>query len=260
MHIPDGYLCTPVCVATAGLSAMALGYSAIQSTRGQNKGDFAERALLTGAAIGLVQSLNFPVSAGASGHLIGSCAAAALLGPWAAIIVASAVVVAQAALLGDGGLGALGANLLNLVVIPAAIGWSAQRATLGIGGQRFLWRRFAIWFVAGVSGVLLAALACSCQLSIGHRIAFSDIATTMLSAHISIAAVEGLVTGAVAIWAVGGSTVVSPAARPWFRGRAVSLGLLLLLATLLPVASTLPDGFQTAAAHLGWQSPSNSGR
>ncbi len=63
--------------------------------------------------------LNFPVAGGTSGHLLGAALAAVLLGPWLACLVLTVVLAAQAFVFADGGITALGANVLNMGLLGA---------------------------------------------------------------------------------------------------------------------------------------------
>ena len=67
--------------------------------------------------------LNVPVIGGSTGHAVGATLVAILLGPAAAVIAVSMAVVIQAVLFGDGGITALGANILNMAVIMPLVGW-----------------------------------------------------------------------------------------------------------------------------------------
>ena len=73
------------------------------------------------AFIFAVQMLNFPVAGGTSGHLLGAALAAVLLGPWLACLVMAVVLTAQAFVFADGGITALGANVLNMGVLGALL-------------------------------------------------------------------------------------------------------------------------------------------
>jgi cobalt/nickel transport system permease protein len=110
MHIPDGFLSGPVLAACFMVSAIIIGYAFIRVQR-----DLDERKVplmgVVAAAIFAGQMLNFPVAAGTSGHLLGATLATILLGPWAAALVMTIVVGAQALIFQDGGIVALGANL-----------------------------------------------------------------------------------------------------------------------------------------------------
>src|SRR5680860_1201880 len=116
MHIPDGFIDTTTAAATGAVSLGALAYAVRRTDR-----DLGERTVpllgVTGAFVFAAQMLNFPVAAGTSGHLLGAMLAAVLLGPWAAVIVMSVVLVVQALAMADGGITALGANILNVAIL-----------------------------------------------------------------------------------------------------------------------------------------------
>src|SRR5512142_506416 len=115
MHIPDGFLDGRTAVVSAALSAVAVGVALNHA-----KQSMPPRRIpllgLTASFIFAAQMLNFPVAGGTSGHLIGAVLAAVLLGPSAAIVVMSAVVILQCFMFADGGLTALGANLFNMAL------------------------------------------------------------------------------------------------------------------------------------------------
>src|SRR3954447_20747049 len=116
MHIPDGFLSPEVALATG---AVAAGGVALAVRRTERTLDERRIPLLgvTAAFVFAAQMLNFPIAGGTSGHVIGGALAVAVLGPWAAIVALSVVVGVQALLFADGGLTALGANLLNMAII-----------------------------------------------------------------------------------------------------------------------------------------------
>ena len=74
------------------------------------------------------QMLNFPVASGTSGHLLGGALAAVLLGPWVGAVCVSVVLVVQALLFADGGLSALGLNVVNMAFVAGFGGWLVFRA------------------------------------------------------------------------------------------------------------------------------------
>ena len=124
LHIPDGFVSAPVAAVGWVLAAAAIALAARRADR-----NLDERAApLMGVMAAFIfagQMVNFPVAGGTSGHLVGGALAAILLGPWAAIIVMTAVVALQALLFQDGGLAALGVNTLNMAVISALVGMGA---------------------------------------------------------------------------------------------------------------------------------------
>ena len=77
---------------------------------------------VTAAFVFAAQMLNFPVAGGTSGHFLGAALAAILLGPWLACLVDGGRPRApQAFVFADGGITALGANILNMGVIGALV-------------------------------------------------------------------------------------------------------------------------------------------
>src|SRR5919201_2616263 len=116
MHIPDGFLSPEVAAVCAVPAIGAVGYGLRRASR-----ELDERRVpllgVTAAFVFAAQMLNFPVAGGTSGHFLGAALAAILLGPWLASVVLSVVLVAQAFVFADGGITALGANILNMGVI-----------------------------------------------------------------------------------------------------------------------------------------------
>src|SRR4030042_1928626 len=77
-----------------------------------------------GAFIFAGQMSNFTIpGTGSSGHIGGGMLLAILLGPYASFLVIASVLMIQALFFSDGGLLALGANIWNLGVYPAFIGY-----------------------------------------------------------------------------------------------------------------------------------------
>ena len=83
---------------------------------------------VTAAFIFAAQMINFPVVGGTSGHLLGAVLAAVLLGPWAGTLVMASVIAVQSLLFQDGGLLAMGANIVNMGIIGTIGGYAIYRA------------------------------------------------------------------------------------------------------------------------------------
>jgi cobalt/nickel transport system permease protein len=222
MHIPDGFL-DPGVAATAGaVSAGAVGYSL---KRANEELDEARIPLLgvTAAFIFAVQMLNFPVAAGTSGHLMGAGLAAILLGPWLACLVMAVVLTTQAFLFADGGLSALGANVLNMGIIGA----------LGVGflmrWARHVLPRTRTGFLGIVAAgswtaVIAGAAACSVELGSSGTVALGTVLPAMLGVHALIGIGEAVITVA-AISAVLASRPDLLAVRRLERRRPASGGV-----------------------------------
>ena len=112
MHIPDGFLSPEVAAGTAVVAAGAVG---VGLRRAAARLDDRVVPLLgvTGAFVFAAQMLNFPVAGGTSGHFLGAALATILLGPWLASLVARGRARDAGFVFADGGISALGANVLQ---------------------------------------------------------------------------------------------------------------------------------------------------
>ncbi len=123
MHIPDGFL-TPLVAAVGWILALASLSLAVRRTQAS----LGERQVpmmgVLAAFIFAAQALNFPVAAGTSGHLLGGALAAILMGPWAAGLMMSAVVILQGLVFQDGGLLVMGWNMINMGFVTAFVGFA----------------------------------------------------------------------------------------------------------------------------------------
>jgi cobalt/nickel transport system permease protein len=192
MHIPDGFLDPGVAAATAIVSAAAVGYALRRADRELDD----ERVPLLGvtaAFVFAVQMLNFPVAGGTSGHLLGAGLAAILLGPWLACLVMAVVLTAQALVFADGGISALGANVLNMGVIGAlTVGYLMVWA-------RHLIPRTRAGFLAVVAGgawlaVMAGAAATALELAVSGTVPLGTVLPAMLGVHGLIGVGEAVIT------------------------------------------------------------------
>jgi len=119
--MPDGLINAPVSIGAGVLVAGAVAVS-LKKTKGSLDSQTAPMAGLVAVFIFAAQMINFPVAAGTSGHLMGGALAAILVGPWVAVLVMTVVVGIQALVFADGGLSALGINILNMGVITVIVG------------------------------------------------------------------------------------------------------------------------------------------
>jgi cobalt/nickel transport system permease protein len=192
MHIPDGFLSTEVAATTAVVSAGVLGYSL---KRADEVLDDRRIPLVgvTGAFVFAVQMLNFPVVGGTSGHLLGAALASILLGPWVACLVIAVVLTTQAFVFADGGITALGANLLNMGVVGA----------LGVGALMLATRhvlpksRAVLLAIAGAGAwltVMAGAAATSVELAISGTVPLDTVLPAMLGVHALIGIGEAVIT------------------------------------------------------------------
>ncbi|MDD5593575.1 MAG: energy-coupling factor ABC transporter permease [Candidatus Margulisbacteria bacterium] len=217
MHIPDGFLDPKVSGGLAGAAAVVLGYCfskvkqavtavvpqvalaaagkgahslAFGSRRVMTK--FGESQLMRMAAVASLifaaQMFNFPIAGGTSGHLIGGVLAVVLLGPFAGALSIAAVLIVQSLFYADGGLMALGANIINMAVFGALISYYVY-----FWLSKILTEWLSVMIAAWLS-VILAALACALEIGLADTIAFSTVVPAMIKVHAVIGIAEALIT------------------------------------------------------------------
>jgi cobalt/nickel transport system permease protein len=257
MHIPDGFLSAPVAIMLWIVSLVVIGYALKRVNH-----DLGERQVplmgVLAACIFAGQMLNFAVTGGTSGHLVGAAIATILLGPWAAIVVLTCVVGVQALIFQDGGLLALGANIFNMAVVGVTVSYFTYRTAQKLAGGRS-WGVFAGGFAAGWLSVFIAALACALQLAVSGTSPANLAVPAMGGIHALIGIGEGLITvGALAflratrrdlVLNAGGQAVQPAGGRAvWVAGLLIALAL----AVASPLASTHPDGLEWVAEEHGF--------
>lgn len=195
MHIPDGFIDLPTSAVFAGASALAVA-GAVKGARKQLNDQSAPLAGLTAVFIFAVQMLNFPVAAGTSGHLLGGALAAVLVGPWAATLALTVVLLMQGFLFADGGLTALGLNVFNMGIIGVWVGYGVFLVARKLLPNN----KFSISLAAALGGLFsvpLAALGFTIQYALGGTATFSTstVLSAMVGTHILIGIGEALITG-----------------------------------------------------------------
>ena len=194
MHIPDGFIDLPTSAIFAAASAGAITYSLV-GARKQLDEKSAPLAGLTAVFIFAVQMLNFPVAAGTSGHLLGGALAAVLVGPYAATLALTVVLVMQGFLFADGGLSAIGLNVFNMAVLGV---WGGYGIFLLI--RKILpKKKSAIPIAAAAAGlcsVPFAAIGFVIQYAMGATATFSvtTVLGAMVGTHILIGIGESIIT------------------------------------------------------------------
>lgn len=192
MHIPDGFLDPGVAAATGVMAAAAVGYG-LRRTGATLDERTAPLLGVTGAFVFAAQMLNFPVAGGTSGHVLGAALAAVLLGPWAASVVLAVVLTLQAFVFADGGVAALGANVLNMGVI----GGLGAGLILAAGRRVLPQTRSALLGTTAVAAwvaVMLSALATAVELGLSGTVPLATVLPAMLGTHVLIGVGEAVIT------------------------------------------------------------------
>lgn len=206
MHVPDGFLDAPTSVATGVVAAAAVGV-ALRGARRELDDRTAPLAGLAAAFIFAAQMLNFPVAAGTSGHLLGGALAAILVGPYTGLLCMSVVLLVQSLLFADGGITAIGTNILLMGVTTVVVGWAAFR-----GLQTVLPKKLSMVApaaaVAALVSVPIASLLFVVLYSVGGTadIPLGNLAAAMVGVHVLVGIGEAVIT----LLAVGSIIAVRP--------------------------------------------------
>jgi len=220
MHIPDGFLSNVINLTTAGISGGVMALALKKAGR-----EISDKEVplvgVTAAFIFAAQMINFPVVAGTSGHFLGAALASILLGPWLCFIIMALVLVLQCLGFADGGLTALGSNIVNMGLI-------------GGMGSYLIFRIFQSFFSSSPKGfllasaiaswfsVVLASLACALELGLSGTSPFSLVIPSMVGFHALIGTGEALITTSILSAVL---TVRSDLIRTWRTDKPLTVRL-----------------------------------
>ncbi|MFH1522585.1 MAG: energy-coupling factor ABC transporter permease [Patescibacteria group bacterium] len=216
MHIPDGFLNAGTSIPLIGVAVtfIAISFKKIRQqffvrekvnklatpegaefcTSSLNKlskygQDKIYKMAIVGSFIFAAQMVNFPIAHGTSGHLLGGVLAAILLGPWAGLLTISIILLVQSMLFADGGLMALGANIVNMGIIGTIGGYYIYKFI-----KKYLKYNLISVFIAAFCSVILAATACSLELALSGTENLGSSLGSMISIHALIGLSEGIIT------------------------------------------------------------------
>jgi cobalt/nickel transport system permease protein len=193
VHIPDGWIDLPTSAAAAGVAAAAVTVSARRAGT-----HLRQKATTTPAVVAayllVAELLVVPLGFGTGAHLVGTGLAAILVGPDLAIVCVAVVVVTQALVMADGGVTAIGLNVLNNGVVPALVAWTLFRALTTTRAPR----PAAAGIAAGLA-TLAAGAAAALEFTVGGTdvIPARAVATALGAGHLVVAVIEGILTALV---------------------------------------------------------------
>ena len=223
MHVPNGFLDAPTSMATGAAAVVCVG-AALVGARRELDDRTAPMAGLVAAFVFAAQMLNFPVAAGTSGHLLGGALAAVLVGPWTAVLSLSVVFVVQSLLFADGGITALGTNIMLMGVTTVLVGWLLFALLRAVLPKRLSIVPLEAGLAALVS-VPAAALLFVGLYAVGGTadIPLGELTAAMVGVHTLI----GLGEGAITFLAVASIVAVRPdlvhGARPLLARRELEI-------------------------------------
>ena len=194
MHVPDGFLDAPTSIATAGVAAAGIAI-ALRGARREVDDRIAPLAGLVATFVFATQMLNFPVAGGTSGHLMGGALAAVLVGPYTGLLCLTVVLAVQSLLFADGGITALGTNVVLMGVVTVVAGYVAFR-----GVQLVLPRRLSMVAPAAAIGALVSVVLSAATFvglyAVGGAvpIPLDTLLAAMVGVHVLIGVGEAVIT------------------------------------------------------------------
>ena len=251
LHIPDGFLSLVISLIFWGITIITVGIAISKTNQSLGEKQVPLMGIMA-AFIFAAQMLNFPVAGGTSGHFLGGALAAMVLGPWAGILVMTAVIAVQGLLFQDGGLLVMGANIFNMGVLTAMIGFGLYRSVSGRSKKT----RLAVAGIAAWLAVVASALITALQLWLSGTTTLQIVVPAMLGVHVLIGIGEAVITVAALSFIeqtrpdlVSRKETAAKGGRGWiYAGIAISL----LAVLLSPFASANPDGLERVARDMGF--------
>ena len=192
MHIPDSFI--PLDQAVI-YWVIALPFIIMSMRWARKELDEMKVPILAALAAGIfaIQAMNIPIGMGTSGHMVGAALVAIVFGsPWAGVLVLTLVLLVQGFAFGDGGITAMGANILNMGVVSGFVGYytyAALRRVIGTSVAAF----GGAWF-----GLFVSSIVCAVQMWIADIFPLVPGLITMGTYHLIIGFIgEGLITAVV---------------------------------------------------------------
>jgi cobalt/nickel transport system permease protein len=253
MHIPDGFL--PISQAAVyWIIALVFIILSLRWAKREMSEEKVPLVAVLAAGIFAIQTFNMalPISiipGGVSGHVVGAALAAIILGsPFAAIFILTLVLVLQAIFFGDGGITAMGANIINMGVLAGFFGYYTYQSV-----NNLFHNRFCAAFIAGWISLFIPAIVCAVELALAGTLPLAFGLVTMGIYHAVIGIIEGGVTAfALSLILHARPDIVSgenPAGSRKARDMIVISGITVALAIAIFApyyASTYPDGLDSA--------------
>ena len=260
MHMADALISPEVGGTMWAASAGAIIYCSHKVK--QTLDDFKVPLMgVMGAFIFAAQMINFSIpGTGSSGHICGSILLSVVLGPYAALLVIASVLVVQALIFADGGLLALGCNIVNMGVLPCLVAYPLICRTIA-GRRPSPSRLWAGTIAASIIGLQLGAFAVVVETCFSgiSELPFTGFLLAMLPIHLAIGLIEGIITASVlsliknARPELVDGTQIPPASEVKPLRRII---IAMFLATLLVggvfswFASSNPDGLEWAIGRM----------
>jgi cobalt/nickel transport system permease protein len=239
----------------------AAGLTALSARKLKEEMDDRKTPLMgvLGALVFAAQMINFTIpGTGSSGHLGGAMVLAVLLGPYAAFLAMASILTIQALFFADGGLLALGCNIINLGFFPCFIAFPLiyKRIAQSSPNRK---RILAAAMAASIIGLQLGALGVVTETFFSgiSELSFKTFVLLMLPIHLVIGIVEGFVTASVVGFVGKTHPEVLEMAAESSRSNQISLKPVIVTLVVIAAltggilswfASTNPDGLEWSMA------------
>jgi cobalt/nickel transport system permease protein len=265
MHIPDGFL--PLSQAIVyWIIALVFIFLSLRWARSEMSEEKVPLVAVLAAGIFAIQTMNMAlplsiVPGGVSGHVVGAALAAIVLGsPFAAVFILTLVLILQGIFFGDGGITAMGANIINMGVIGGFFGFYSYRSITSLFKNRF-----AAAFIAGWVSLFIPAIIAAVELAVAGTFPLAPGLISMGVYHAFLGIIEGGATAFALSLIMHARPDIVGGNRPENVHKAKNLvigaGIViaLSLAILAPFyASAYPDGLDSTFLTLsGVKSPDN---
>lgn len=265
MHMADA-LVSPTVAATTAAAAVALIGVSVKKVSRSRREDIVPLMGVMGAFVFAAQMINFSIpGTGSSGHVVGGVLLAAVLGPWAAFITLTSVLVIQCLVFADGGLLALGCNIINMATTSTLLAYAIAYRPIS-GSSRSPLRLILASVAASVLALEVGAVGVTIETELSGITALpvGTFLKYMLPIHLVIGLIEGLATGAVLSFLAKyrPDTLFIRDIEPSYTGskkrKYVVMGVfavvaILLTATFSVIASENPDGLEWSVEKVaGW--------
>lgn len=194
MHVPDGLINPGTAVVTWLVAAAIVAYALRRA-----QAELDDRSIpivgLTAAFIFAAQMVTIPVAGGTSAHLLGGAMAGIMLGPWVGTLVVTVVYVVQAIGFADGGITALGANVLAMGVLAAVGGYYLFQALTAVL-PRTRWAYLAAVAVVSWMTIVAAAALVSVFIVFGGPLPLATF-PVMIGVHMAVGVLEAVISTSV---------------------------------------------------------------
>lgn len=268
MHLTDTLVSAPVAIVAGAISIALIVFAAKRAVTGNRRNSIVLMAIMA-AFIFAAQMITFNIpGTGTSGHIVGGVLLAALLGPWCGFLTLCAVVIVQCVLFGDGGLMALGCNILNMGVMGCLVAYPLfYRPLMRYPASQA--KLMGVSILASTVALELGAVSVSVEtvLSATTSLSLYSFLSATLPVHLAIGICEGVVTGMVLIFVQSTSPDMLHNSSPWgvsntavervrTHNRHLTLLTLGIVTIAMGVAFALisahnPEGFNWLAANVG---------